>query len=83
MLQRCATGCRGRSSGIGCAGLGMLCGDLLEGQYPDPRLPMEPSQLAGLQWCNSEVVGRMVQGGLTASKGPSSSRPILFTSETG
>lgn len=61
----------------------MLCGDLSEGQYPDPRLPMEPSHLVGLQWCDSEVVVKMTQGGLTASSGPSSSRPVLFTSETG
>lgn len=83
MFQRCATGLRGRSSGIDCAGLGMSYGDLLGVQDPDPRLPVEPSHLVGLQCPDREVVVKMTRGGVSASKGLSSSRPILFTSETG
>lgn len=49
----------------------------------DPGLSVEPSHLVGLQWRDREVVVTMTQGGLTASKGPSSSKPLLFTSETG
>lgn len=42
----------------------MLCGDLLEGKYSDPRLPMEPHHLVGLQWKDREVVVKMTQGGV-------------------
>lgn len=56
---------------------GMLCGGLLQGQPPGPGLPVEPSHLVGSQRQDGKVVVEMTQG-LTASKGPFSSRPFCL-----